>query len=71
MYYKFRKVFNYVLSTEVEADSLEEALKMRLENEWYEDEGGEHMLESEDVYIAESQTALEDGDYKEEEIMHY
>ncbi len=68
MYYKFRKVISYVLSTEVEADSLEEALKMRLENEWYEDEGGEHMLEREDVYIAESQTALEEGDYEEEEI---
>lgn len=68
MYYKFRKVISYVLSTEVEADSLEEALEMRLENEWYEEE--EHMLEREDVYIAESQTALEDGYYEEEEIKY-
>lgn len=56
MIYRFTKTFSYRMSADVEADSLEEAKELfesDMDIEWWEDDGGEHVLEDERYFCSE------------------
>lgn len=66
MYFKFTRVISKEFTVEFEADSLEEALETRFDHDW--DEGCDEEVERDYVQIAESEKALEEGEYEEQDI---